>query len=209
MENQESKDFSVTKLVYKTIAGLSGGLGGGVVLMVLYVLAVGVTGDLGSVDPRPGLGAVIVGAVLLLIANITGSMLSTFLFALVEKAKYRDFGKALYQIALLNLMVFILLVPVYLISNLAVDGALILIFILQIVFTIQSSHLIFESVANPEGGVAGIYGTTIALLISTIVLVVLFAVINNPMIVLMLAFPVVWGAIGFSQSVISLIGSSK
>ncbi|MDA1060938.1 MAG: hypothetical protein O3B47_04050 [bacterium] len=200
--------ISFATFLLKVLAGAAGGVGGTLILVVIFFLASAVfqpiTSGLAegeSVSPI----FIFVLMMMIFLSSTTGNIVSTWLMALSEKDKYTRLSSAIYQVFIVSVIIFILMVPVYFItatSNISITAYAIA---LHIIISAQVSALILEIVSNYKHALIGVYGVTFSILISAGLMFGLGGFIKAPQILLFIALPVVWGSIAFVQSLTTVL----
>jgi len=76
---------------------------------------------------------------------------------------------------------------------------------LHVIITAQVSALILEIISNYRYALLGVYGVTFSTLISAGILFGLMNITTEPAILLFAALPVVWGSIGFTYSIVTML----
>ncbi|MFH1218374.1 MAG: hypothetical protein V1679_00845, partial [Candidatus Peregrinibacteria bacterium] len=109
--------LSFPTFLLKILAGLAGGVVGTVVLLVAFILSESLLSPLTA--PEEGYTSpvfVFILMVIIFISSTLGNILSTFLLGLTEREKYTRRSTAIYQVFIISLIMFILMVPVYFIT---------------------------------------------------------------------------------------------
>lgn len=198
--------ISFPTFVLKVLAALAGGIVGTVILIVIFLLAEPLLLPLteGSEYISPIFTFIVM--IMIFLASTVGNILSVFLSALTERKKYTRISSAIYQVFIVSLIIFLLMVPVYFITsaiNIEITAYAIA---LHIIISAQVSALILEIVSNYRYALVGVYGTTFSILLSAAVMFGLAAIMqDNPAILLFAALPVVWGSIGFMGSIVTML----
>lgn len=191
----------------RLIAGSVGGVLGSLVILLIFILGASILDPLTSGSGLDDVSPIFVFVVLIMIflGSTVSNILSAWLMALSEGGKYRRISSSIYQIFIVNLIIFILLAPVYFITagvNISITAYVIA---LQIVLSAQVSALILEVVSNSRHALVGVYGTTFAILLSAAGLFLLSGFVESPQILLFTALPVVWGSIAFVGGIFTIL----
>lgn len=204
----EAPKFNFLSLLTRTISALGGGIAGTIVLLIVYMLSSSVIQPVlqqteEGTDVTPFFTVVIMAMVFvsLLAANIFAPLFISF----TQGERYTRTSTSLFQIFIVNIVIFVLLVPVYLFAT----GIEFLAFVagLQIALAIMGSALIFEVISNYKYSILGIYSVIFALLVSIVFSGVLFQATGSALVLLFLALPLLWGGIGFIFGIIGMIYS--
>lgn len=199
--------MSFSTFLLKVLAGGVGGSLGALILLVVFML--------GATALKPMTGGndieyispifVFVLMIMVFLASTGSNILSIFLLSLTEKDKYVRTKSAMYQVFILCVIIFILMVPIYLLAaNLDVKIAAYAV-ALHIILTAQLSAMILEIVSNYKYSLVGIYGVTFAIIMGALLMVALYGLINYSVIIFFLALPVIWGSIAIFQSIFTMI----
>ena len=103
---------------------------------------------------------------MIFIATTPANLLSVFLLSLTERDKYKRTKSALFQVFIINVVIFLLMVPVYFITTSINIGVTAYAVALHIVIAAQVSALILEIVSNYKYSIVGLYGVTLSVLVS-------------------------------------------
>lgn len=199
--------ISFPVLLLKLLAGVAGGGIGALILLVVSVLAATIIAPLTSpTEAAEEISPVFVFVVSIMafLACTASDILSVLFLSLTEREKYTKTATAIYHIFILNVVLFILMVPVYFIATSAKVELAIFIIALHVIISAQASSLIMEIVSNSKYSLIGLYGVTFSIVISTAILFGLYGG-NSPAIVLFTALPIVWGSIALVYGIFSMI----
>ncbi|MFA7685249.1 MAG: hypothetical protein WCX95_00430 [Candidatus Gracilibacteria bacterium] len=199
--------ISFPVLLLKLLAGLAGGGIGALILLVVSVLAATIIAPLtnpGEMSEEISPVFVFVVSIMAFLAATASDILSVLFLSLTEREKYTKTPTAIYHIFILNVVLFILMVPVYFIATSTRVELSIFIIALHIIISAQASAMIMETVSNNKYALIGLYGVTFSIVISTAVLFGLYGG-TSPAIVLFTALPVVWGSIALIYGIFSMI----
>ncbi len=205
-EPQQANSMGFATLLLKILAALGGGGVGSLILVVIFFLASSLltpltTPDEGYVSPI----FVFVLLIMIFLSSTISNIVSTWLLALTERGKYSRVSSTLYQVFIINLIIFLLMVPIYFLTSSIDVGITAYAIALHIILTAQVSAIIMEIVSNYRYALVGVYGVTISILVSSGVMLGFAAYIKSPQILLFLALPIVWGSIAFVGSIVTMI----
>lgn len=206
--SNEAPRMSFSTFLLKILAGAAGGIGGSLILLLIFVLASSILtpiteghSELESVSPI----FTFILMMMIFLSSTAGNIVSTWLMALSERDKYKRLSSAIYQIFIISMIIFVLMVPVYFItanSNIEITAYAVA---LHIIISAQVSALILEIVSNYRYALVGVYGLTFAVLTSAGIMFGLSGIIESPQILLFAALPIVWGSIAFIQSIFTML----
>ena len=187
---------------YRAIAGGLGGIAGTMILFLFILLSqqiIDQTGfDLGALNPV----LVFIGAVILFLSSLVSNALGNFLIALTDQGKYEHIGKGILQILLMNVIIFIFVLPAFLIIQKTSPDFVFYIAILQFLFSALTSALVFNAAAvDRTQSLLNIYSVTLGVFIG-ILLIALLIAITSPIVAFFALPAVIWFTIGFFGALI-------
>lgn len=198
--------ISFGTFLLKILAGAAGGIGGSLILVIIFVLASSIlaplTGGQDSEVPQISPIFTFILMMMVFLSSTIGNILSTWLLGLTERGKYTRIASAMYQVFIISMIIFILMAPVYFITPITVTPYAVA---LHIIISAQVSALILEIVSNYRYALVGVYGITFSILVSAGIMFGLAGVVSSPQILLFAALPVVWGSIAFIQSIFTML----
>jgi len=204
----EIPKFSFLSLITRSIAGFGGGIAGTLVLLIIWMLSNSILAPVMApadevITLDPLFIFVLMGMIFIstLVANIVGPLLISF----TQKERYQRITTALFQIFIINIIVFLITIPVYLFSSGFGMQFLSYAAGLQITFSILASALVFEIVSNFKYALVGVYGTIIAILTGIAVNIMFYQVTGSATILLFVALPLLWGGIGFTSGIVTML----
>lgn len=189
-------------LVLKTLAGLGGGISGMLILLVIFlgastILQSAFTPGASETGKNPLFVFVFMAMVFLasMGANILGSLFFTF----IEHERYSRRATALYQIFFINLVIFAIMAPIYIVLD---SGSLLdmigFLAAFQVLLSALASVLILEIIGNLRYSLVGVYSVIFSMLASTAVIMLIYELSQrNNVVVLFAALPIMWTSLGF------------
>jgi hypothetical protein len=199
--------ISFPTLLFKIIAGFLGGSVGTLILLLVFVLFPGILDSAAAnADAGEFVGIFFIFFLLALIfiSSSAGNVLSALMLSYTENQKYKGRSSAIYRIFIMGVMIFVLMIPVYIIAALIGFEFVGYAVGLHLIISAQVSALILEITSDYKYALVGVYGITVAVLLSATILFGLNLVIKSPAILLFVALPVIWGAIGLVQSLTTM-----
>lgn len=201
---------SIKAFFLRIAAGLAAGITGSLLLLVIYLLTATYIQPL--INPATvGIGEesspmfVFVFMVIVFIAILTTNIVGSFLMGMAVRERYTNLSEAITKILFMNLLIFVLMIPLYLIAaNINVEF-LIYAVALQIFLSAQASILCLEVVSNGKYAIIGIYSTIIAILLSAGILFLINKSTLNPTAFFFAIFPTVWVFMGLSHGLLALL----
>jgi len=212
-ENQPPQ-FTFLSLITRTLSGLGGGILGSVVLLVIYILSVSVVAPVlnpvnlsSATNEIPEISPLFVFILMGMVfaSTLAANLISPFLISLSQGDRYKRVTTSLFQIFIVNIVVFVILAPIYLFSQGLGFEFMSYAAGLQIAFSVLASALVFEIIANMKYALLGVYSTIFAVLAAIAVNIMVYTMLGNATILLFIALPLLWGGVGFMFGIVGLI----
>lgn len=211
-ENQEvygPRQVSLFTLFAKTFLGLCGGVFGSLLLLIIFLASSSILGPVlnpaeATTDQVNPIFIVILMA-MIFITSLISSMLTPWLLSYTEKLRYPRMTTAIYQIFILNLIIFAFTAPIYLSTSTTSLEFTAYAAGLQVLMVCLSSALIMEILNDEKYPLLGVYTSVVGVLIATAVNLFLFQLFKNATVLLFAALPVTWASIGFFQATLAMI----
>lgn len=204
---------SFLTLVLKTMAGLGGGVAGTLILLVIFLLASTILepafnpGSLGVDGGDKNPLFIFVFMAMIFLTSLGSNLLGSLFFSFVQHEKYGKVSTSMYQIFFVNVVIFIIMAPIYIILD--TQGLLNLTGFLagfHVLLAALASVMILEIIGNIRYALVGVYGVIFSLLFSvgTIMLILQFTQ-QNPTVVLFATLPIMWTSLGFISVVVEMV----
>lgn len=162
------RDIPLSTLVFKSLAGF--GVGGlGTIILLIFSLFGFLTAQATMTSPFLAFVAIVMGLIVSLVVNGLG----VTAFSLIDQRKYPPLRATLHHVAMLNIAIFIFLLPVYAIAATGALTTILLVVALELVLSAQASAFTLELIAaknSERGSLLAVYGVTFAML---------FAILSN------------------------------
>ena len=188
-------------------AGIGGGLAGALILLVVFLLSASVLQP--ALDPTSEAAInplfVFVMMMMMFLATCGANIVGTLLLSLTDRERYTRFSSSLYQIFIVNIVIFGMTAPIYFITANMGIGMTAYAAGFHIVMSAQASVLILEMISDPKYSLLGIYSTLFAILFSAGVLFMIFQATGSATTLLFAVFPVIWVSIGFMGGLIGML----
>lgn len=209
-ENEQEvgpQSIGFATFLLKVLAGGVGGIGGTLILVVIFLLARSLLEPIMTPEGEQYISPIFVFIMMVMIflASTVGNIVSAWLLALTERDKYKRISSAIYQIFIISVVVFLLMVPVYYIIALGNISNMVYAVALHVIVTAQVSALILEIVSNYKYSLVGVYGITFSIVVSAAIMLGLAGAINNPQMLLFAALPIVWGSIAIVGTIFTIL----
>lgn len=195
-------------LITRTIAGMGGGIAGTLVLLIIYILSVSIISP--AFGPAENGSEISPLFMFVLMGMIFASTLSANVFAplfisFTDKERYKRVTTSMFQIFIINIVVFIIIIPVYLFSQ-GINLELISYAAgLHITFSVLASALVFEILSEYKYAILGVYSTIFAVLGGVALSIMLYHATGTATILLFIALPILWGGIGFVHGILLML----
>lgn len=201
--------ISFGTFLLKILAGMAGGIAGSLIFLLIFVLAASILKPITEYQEglNPDISPIFTFILMMMVflASTVGNIISTWLMAISERDKYARIPSAIYQIFIISVIIFLLMVPVYFITSATDIRVTAYAVALHIVISAQVSAIILEIVSNYRYSLVGVYGITFAILTSAAVMLGLGGIVRSPQILFFAALPIIWGSIAVIQSIFTMI----
>jgi len=193
----EPPTMRLATVVFRTLAGILGGAFGSAMIFLVIILTqsltTGIFDGTGTFNP---VYIFIILAMAFLCTQIA-AIASASLFAYIENYKYTRLTSTLVQIFLINLLMFIVMIPAYIVVSQLNSEALIYVGATHVVFSAIASTLIMEIMTEYRYAILSVYTTIASVMIAILVILFLQFSANEVIILPLLAMlPIVWGCVG-------------
>lgn len=191
--------------IAQIIAGVGGGVIGTLILFGVLFLASSYFAPVFTGGDAPSF-LVFIFMIMVFGASLASNIFGSFFVALVHSDRYKKRTSSLYQIFILNVIIFFASLPVYLIVSKIGLSYLVYVAALQAILSAQASLLILEIVSDRKYALLGVYSGVFSIFVSIILGLLIHRIFPDNLIFLMLtALPIIWGSIGFFSALFNLI----
>lgn len=203
----EPPSIRLATVVFRTLAGILGGvLGSAVIFLVIILTQSIITGIFDSTTFNPVF--IFIVLVMAFLSLQTAAIASASLFAYLENYKYTRLTSTLVQIFLINLLMFIVMIPAYVVVSQVNSEALIYVGATHVVFSAVASTLIMEIMTEYRYAILSVYTTIASVMIAILVILfVQFSASEILILPLLLMLPIIWGCVGLIIGVGEMIYS--
>lgn len=202
---------SFLTLVLKTFAGLGGGIVGMLILLLIFLGASTILQSAWNPDIGTEVGGknplfIFVFMAMIFLTSVGANLLGSLFFTFVEHDKYSRSSTALYQIFFINLIIFAVMAPLYILLD--AKGLMDMTGFLagfHVLLSALASVMILEIIGNLKYALVGVYGVIFSLLISTGTILTIYEFSGrNPTVVLFAALPIMWMSLGFITVIVEM-----
>ncbi len=170
MENHEyafgPRKFEGVIVFYRMLAGIVGGLAGGLIVLVGILLAGSLINALSDPTAFVSPFAIFMGISVLFLANLISNGLSVFLMSMCDQDKYDNPYRGLLQVAIMNIAIFVICIPAYFIAKSVDINLMLVVALVHIVSSALGSILVFSgATVRPAEFIVDVYGAFISLLL--------------------------------------------
>lgn len=182
---------------YRMLAGIVGGLAGGLIILIGLILAGSLLNALSDPTAFVSPFAIFMAVSVLFMAGLVGNGLSVFLMSLSDQDKYQNPYAGLLQVAIINIVIFLISIGAYFIARSININFMITVALVQFVSSALASAFVFSAVTvRPSEFVIEIYGGFISLLLGLGLAALVYFVGNE--LSLFFGLPIIiWFSIGF------------
>lgn len=208
-EEYGPRQVSLFTLFAKTFLGLCGGIFGSLILLIIFLASSSILGPVlnpanATTDQVNPIFIVILMA-MIFVTSLLSSMLTPWLLSYTERLRYPRMTTAIYQIFILNLIIFAFTAPIYLSTSTTSLEFTAYAAGMQILLVCLSSALIMEILNDEKYPLLSVYTSVIGVLVATAVNLFLFQLFKNTTVLLFAALPITWASIGFFQGTLAMI----
>lgn len=192
--------------ILKILAGGAGGIIGSLILLVIFLLS-GTIATQGEELNLEFISPIFIFLILIMIflSSTVGNIISSLLLSFTEKEKYKRRSTAIYQIFIVNIIIFLLMTPIYFLAA-AINIQIIAYAIaIHVIITAQVSALILEIISNNKYALVGVYGVSFSVIGSAAILFGMANIITSPQILLFFTLPIVWATVAAGLSFVTII----
>lgn len=193
----------------KLVSAFFGGIAGTLVLIGIFLLSQKFLSPLmsgESIESYISIFFVFIIMIMVFLSTTISNVLSAVLIGVSESEKYKRLSTAVFQIFLVSIIVFIFLVPLYLVTAAINPNYLFLAVALNVLLSVQISALVLEIISNYRHSLVGVYGIALSLPLAAFLLVITSNIFgSNPGILLFASLPIVWVSIAIMNSIVNNI----
>lgn len=182
-------------VLLRTFGGLGGGIVGTGLILVIAFLGSGILSSAFGVGVHPLF--VFVFLAMMFVGSCAANVLGPLFVGLVDREKYTHLASSLYQIFIANVVMLVVVAPVYMVVASLKPELIGGVAALQVVVSAFVSAMILEIVASYRYALLGVYATAFSALIASGVYFFFYGVSSSstPIILLFVALPVMWTSI--------------
>jgi hypothetical protein len=203
------RQVSLFTLFAKTFLGFIGGGAGSLALLLIFL---GTSSILQPVlRPAETTGEqvnpifIVILMAMIFATTLISSMLAPWLLSISERLRYPRIVTSVYQIFIINLIIFAFTAPLYLTTSVTNLEFTAYAAGMQILMVSMASALIMEILNDSRYPLLGVYTTVIGVLIATAVNLFLYQMMKSATVLLFAALPITWASIGFFQAALAMV----
>ncbi len=205
------RPIQLLTVLLRTFGGLGGGIvGTGLIIVIAFLgagilsSAFGVSGEGVEVHPL----FVFVFLAMMFVGSCAANVLGPLFIGLTDREKYTHLASSLYQIFIANIVILIVVAPVYMVVASLKPELIGGVAALQVVASAFASAMILEIVASYRYALLGVYATALSVLVSSGVYFFFYGVSaagTTPIILLFVALPVMWTSIALFSGLLEWV----
>ncbi len=190
-------------LILKTFLGLVGGVIGSLILLLIFLAAASILqpvllpGGVEADQINPVFMVILM--MMIFLCTLVSSLLTPFLLSFTERERYTRINSSIYQIFIINLVIFAFSAPLYLTTSVANLEFTAYAAGLQVILVSTAASLIMEIVNDKRYPLVAVYQTLLAILFATAGSLLLFQLLQSTTVLLFAVLPLTWMMIGFFQ----------
>jgi hypothetical protein len=207
--NYGPRQLSLFTVFAKTFLGLCGGMFGSLILLLIFLASSSILqpvlspADAGTDQVNPIF--IVILMAMIFVTSLISSMLSPLLLSYTERLRYPKIITSLYQIFIMNLVIFFFTAPIYLTTSTTSLEFTAYAAGLQIVLVAMASSLFMEIINDQRYPLLGVYTSLLGILVATAANVFIFQILKSTTVLLFAALPITWASIGFFQATLAMI----
>jgi MFS family permease len=219
-ENQMSPDaaepafgprkMSFFTLVLKTMAGFMGGIAGTLILLIIFLLTSSILQPV--LSPAEAVTSevsplfIFVLMAMIFATSVVSSLVAPLLLCYTERDRYTRVSTALSQIFIINIVIFVFVLPIYLTTSTARLELTAYAAGLQVILSATASALILELIHDYRYSLLTVYSTILGVLVATAINFFLYTLSGSggATVLLFASLPIIWTTIGFSQGALTM-----
>lgn len=192
----EPPQIRLSTVIFRALAGVLGGaLGSAVIFLVIILAQSFITGVFDTTSFNPVFVFIILAMSFLSLQ--VAAIASASMFAYLENYKYTRLTTTLVQIFIINLLMFIVMVPAYVVISQMNSEALLYVGATHVVFSVVASTLIMEIMTEYRYAILSVYTTIASVMIGILItLFIQFSASDILILPLLLILPIMWGCVG-------------
>ena len=205
------RKMSFFTLVLKTMAGLVGGIAGSLVLLIIFLLSssilqpvLGQTAETEVAQGDVSIVFLVVIIAMVFATSVVSSMVSTLLLSFTERDRYTKISTALGQVFIVNIVIFLFVLPIYLTTSTTRLELTAFAVALQIIMSATAGSLILELIHDRKYALLAVYNTILAILLGSGVNFLIYFSLKSATLLLFVAIPIIWTLIGFFHGALTM-----
>ncbi|KKP36523.1 MAG: hypothetical protein UR27_C0018G0021 [Candidatus Peregrinibacteria bacterium GW2011_GWA2_33_10] len=214
MINNQYKQLGPPKTSFNSfILQLFGSLGGGIfgtsLMLMFFMIGSSIfkpvfnfQNEIGKIEPM----FIFLFMAMIFLGSISSNCLSIFLISLSDKEKYQQINSTILQVFVINIFLFILLAPIYLIVNSFYISSLPYVAGLQIIMGSFASLQILKIISTHKYALLGIYSGTFSFIVTIGLNILIYKLFNNDLTILLFsALPITWLVFSILEALFNIL----
>lgn len=208
-QNYGPRHVSFFTMFAKTFLGLCGGMFGSLILLLIFLASSSVLQPV--LSPADATGEqinpifIVILMAMIFATSLISSMATPMLLSFTERLRYPRIMTAIYQIFIINLVIFAFVAPIYLTTSTTSLEFTAYAAGLQIILVATSAALIMEILNDDRYPLLAVYTTIIGMLVATSINIFIYQILKSSTVLLFAALPITWASIGFFQGVLAMV----
>ena len=191
-------------ILYRLLAGMIGGAGGSLFVFVGVLMGGSLLDQFSGTTPSSSPFTTFLILAVLFLSTLVSNTLGTLLIGFSDRNKYAFPFQGLSQVIVVNIVLFILSIPIYLVAK-GLDPLLVAgVAVLHFFFASLTSALIYEVICADRSRILlNIYSVVIGVFCALLILIFLYLYSDSNQLILFFSMPImVWLSIGFIGALI-------
>ncbi len=189
--------IGLSTVFFRTLVGILGGVIGSAVIFLVIILTQSLIAGIFDTDQSFNPVFIFIVLVMAFLSLQISAITSTSLFSYLQNAKYTRLTSTLVQIFLINLLMFLVMVPPYVVVSQINSEAIMYVAAVHVIFSLIASTLVMEIMTQYRYAILSVYTTIASVMIAIIIISFVQMSLSQILIVpLMLMLPIGWGCVG-------------
>lgn len=193
------RKLSIETFLFRLFASIGGSITGTLILSAVFFLSLSAFGE----QTSETLSLYVILAIIL-VGTLTTNVLTPFLISITDKERYKKPFTILTQAFILNLVLFIVSVPLYSLLHVAKPEIISYIAAFHFLITAQVSAFMLELFSEQRFVLSGLYGVAVGSLISFTIIMLMYGT-NRETLIMFIIAPLLWISIECFRSLVEIM----